>query len=440
MRKKSFPFRFSPLVPLLALPFLEGCLMSGHGNPTSVPGAGGLAGVRLVLTPAALVRADAASAPVLDSVHIRITAEDMAPMDFSFGGDSLALALNLEGLPAGTDRLIDAYLFRSGKLLYAGRGTFAFRREARTDAALRCDPQFSRVTARFHLPAGMPVPVSAGLLKLSGAPGQFSAQLRIRDEFGSFQVDELPGDVRYDVTMALSDSLGKVRYQADRASVFLPLGEEAKWDMALLPSEAAAGVSLSLGAPKEATLEAGFPSRKRKPAGPGEAIISEFFAAPGEKDSSSQGEWFEVFNRSADTLSLGGCRLSRDRSGGVTRSLSFDSAQTLLPGKALVFGRSAAHADVHYADFSLVNTASSLLLLCAGDSLLVDSLRYSSLAADSSSLAIRDGLVTSLDAAAMSRRGITGSWCLTRPGDAKAGETITGFASPGRVEACKEGG
>lgn len=444
MGTKHSPFRFSRRlrpVPLLvsllglpALPLLQGCLTSGREGPGTA--TGGPAAVRLVLTPAALVRGEAGSGPKPDSVHIRVSAEDMAPMDFSFAGDSLAVSL--DGLPAGKDRLINAWLFRSGRLLYAGQGTFAFNREARTDAALRCDPQFSRVTASFHLPTGMPVPVSAGLLKLSGAGGQYSANLRVRDEFGAFLVDELPGDVRYDVSMALSDSLGKVRYQADRANVYLPLGEEAKWDMALQPSGAAAGVALSLGSPKEAVLEAGFPARRRKPLRPGDAIVSEFYAAPSDKDSSSQGEWFELFNRTADTLALGGCRLSRDRTGGVTRSYAFDSLRSLLPGKALVFGRSAAPAEVHYADFSLVNTASSLLLLCSGDSLLVDSLRYASAASDSAALPMREGLVTGLDAAGMSRRGLPANWCLTKPGEAGAGEAAAGYASPGRVEACKD--
>ncbi len=436
MKKTCFSRPWPLWVPLLAVPFIQGCLLSGKGGSGSLSGQGGIGGMRLMLTPAALLRSDAVPAPMLDSVHIRVTAEDMAPMDFSFSGDSLDV--DLEGLPAGAGRMIDAYLFRAGRLLYKGRGTFAFQREARTDAALRCDPQFSRVTARFHLPAGMPAPVAGGLLKLSGSPGQYSAPLRVSDEFGSFQVDELPGDVRYDVDMELLDSAGKVRYQADRSGVYLPLGEEAKWDMALLPSQAAAGLSLSLGAPKEATLETGFPSRTRKPARPGEAIVSEFFVAPGEKDSSSQGEWFEVFNRSADTLSLGGCRVARDRSTGVTRSYAFDSARFLPPGKALVFGRAGALADVHYADFSLVNTSSSLLLLCGGDSLLLDSLRYSSAAADSAALPMRDGLVTGLDAGNMSRRGSAGSWCLTKPGEAKAGEARWAYASPGRVDACKD--
>lgn len=433
MKKTRFLSLPVLLSPLLLLPILEGCLAA---KGSTGPGEGGTSDVRLSLTPAALVRSDAPTAPVLDSVFIRISGEDMAPMEFSFAGKSLDL--DLQGLPAGTDRLISAWLFRSGRLLYAGRGAFSFLRESRTEASLRCDPQFSRVTASFHLPAGMSAPIVGGLLKLSGAEGQYSSPLSVRDEFGSFLVDELPGGVRYDVAMALSDSGGKVRYTADRAGVFLPLGEEAKWDMSLLPSEAAAELSLSLGAPKEAVLEAGFPSRLRKPKMAGDAIISEFYAAPGEKDSSSQGEWFEIFNRTADTLALGGCRVSRDRSGGVTRSLAFDSAQTLGPGRALVFGRSAARADVHYSDFSLVNTASSLLFLCAGDSILVDSLRYSSTAADTAAVPMREGQVTGLGAEAMSRRSAPDSWCLTRMGEGSSGDTAWAGASPGSLKACRE--
>src|SRR5690349_16551531 len=94
------------LVSFLEFPVLQGCLVSGRDG--AVSGAGGKAGVRLVLAPAALARGEAASAPVLDSVHIRVTAEDMAPMDFSFSGDSLAV--RLEGLPPGENRIIEAYL------------------------------------------------------------------------------------------------------------------------------------------------------------------------------------------------------------------------------------------------------------------------------------------------------------------------------------------
>src|SRR5690606_5280066 len=203
------------------------------GSDASGGGPDGGARVRLVLSPAALARGAVEAPAEIDSAHIRITAGDIAPLEFSFSADSLEFVL--DGLPAGTDRLIEAHLFRDGRLLYAGRGLFAFARESRTDAVLRCDPRFSRVTARFHLPADLAPPVSRGELSLSGTEGRFTAPLSIRGEFGSFLADEVPGDARYDVVMILTDSSGKVRFRSERAGVFLPLGDEARWDMSLLP-------------------------------------------------------------------------------------------------------------------------------------------------------------------------------------------------------------
>ena len=395
-----------------------GCVQDGGGRASGIaPGAA----LRLSLAPAALLKATTSPAPIIDSVQIRITGEDMAPIDFARAGDSLTISL--EDLPAGDNRLVSAWLFRRGKLLYAGKGTFAFRREARLEASLSCDPQFSRVVSRFHLPAGLPAPIRGGRLNLKGTSGEYSAGLEIGDEFGSFRVDEVPGDARYDVSMILTDSAGRERYRAERAGALLPLGEEADWDLALLPSEAAAGLSLGLGSPKESVVRTGFPASRRAPARPGEIVVTGFYAAPAEKDSGSQGEWFSVFNRSVDTLSLSGCRLARDRGAGATRAYPFPSDAALPPGGSLAFGRPASHAAVTYADFSLVNTATSLLLLCAGDSLVSDSLRYSSAAADSGiALPMKDGWVTRLSAASMSQRSRPSAWCLERPETASPGD------------------
>jgi hypothetical protein len=441
---------FSTLTLIISCTIMiTGCLFSGSDERAQITAnSEGLAQVNLRLNPAALVRGEYSPKTQVDSVHIRISGMDMDPIDFGYKTDSLVF--NLVDLPAGASRVINAELFKGQRMLYSGRGTFILRRETRLEAALICLPQFSRVTARFHLPLDLPMPIAAGSLKLAGKTGEFNAVLKKQGEFGSFFVDELPGDNRYDVSIALSDSVGKVRYEANRTAVFLPLGEETKWDLSLLPTEAQAGVALTLGSPKVAQLDFGFPSRLRSPRKPGEIIFSEFNAAPAERDSSTAGEWFELFNRSADTLVLAGCRISRDWSGGSTRSLAFDSAQFLLPGQALVFGRSAAKADVHYQDFTMVNTSASLILTCKSDSLVLDSLRYSSLKIDSipvqlQPLLIREGWVTSLDMNLLAQRQSSQSWCLTKSlpiselVDAIASQNASiGNATPGRLSSCQE--
>jgi hypothetical protein len=411
----------------LCLSVLAGCLFSAK-DPDR-PGGAGTVTARLLLQPAPLAKAAAktAATPLIDSVAVRVTAADMPPREFSFAGESLAVTL--PGLPPGAGRSVEAALFRRGRLLYLGRAVCDLKAEVPLDLALRCEPQYSRVLARFHLPAGLPAPVADGSLRLAGASGEWTAPLAIRDEFGTFLLDEIPGNARYDVTMTLSDTAGRPEYRSDRAGMYLPLGEEAHWDLPLAPLQAQAGVALTLADPGLAEVTPAFPARKRRPLRAGEAVVTEFYASPAARDSLSEGEWWEIFNRGADTLVLAGCRLSRDRLGGVTRSFAFDSSHVLPPGQARVFGRSAARADFHYQDFSLVNTAASLLLLCAGDSLVVDSLRYSSVAADSAiALPMRDGKVTGLGAEALSRRGLAGSWCLRAPES----------ASPGTVAACGE--
>lgn len=416
MDNLKFTIRLGIIAAMAAAAALAGC--QAPGKEAGPAETGGTATLRLALAPAALARSQGSAAAV-DSLAIRITAEDMAPVDFSRSGDSLAVSLT--GLVPGEGRLVQAWLFRAGRLLYSGQGTYSFRREARTDIALRCDALFSRVVSRFHLPAGLPAPVRGGRLRLSGSAGTYTAPLVVRDEFGSFLADELPGDAKYDVSMELSDSAGKVRYQAERSGVFLPLGEEARWDLSLLPTDAGASIGLGLGAPKEAVVRTAFPAARRSPTLSGQIVLSGFFAAPSEKDSGSQGEWFALFNRSADTLALSGCRLARDLGAGSTRSYPFDSALAIVPGATMTFGRSAAATDVHYSDFSLVNTSSSLLLLCAGDAVVVDSVRYGAAAGDSL-LPMKEGWITRLGVGAVGRRASPAGWCLASPEAGRPGE------------------
>lgn len=421
-----FPIaRALPSLGVLSGLLLGGCLISPkEGRSPAGPDAGG-ASARVLLRTAALVNSATAAAAAVDSIAIRVTGEGMDPMEFAFAGT--ALSLSLAGIPPGPDRAVTASLFRRNRLLYLGTALATFAKETRAEINLRCEPQFSRVAARFHLPPSLPLQVAGGTLGLHGPAGEFRADLQRSGEFGSFLVDEVPGGVRYDVTLALTDAAGKVIYASRQDGLLLPLGEEAHWDLNLVPTEAIAGLVLQLPQPREARVGMTFPSRLRAPAASGEVVVSELYPAPSAQDSGNEGEWWEIFNRTADSLSLSGCRLTRTRGGGATMSYAFDSSARILPGRALTFGRALAAVDIRYADFSLVNTSSPLLLLCAGDSLLVDSLRYSSTVSDSLAATIREGSVTSLNPDSLHNRTAKGSWCLTR---------MRETASPGSIGTC----
>lgn len=390
--------------------------------------------LRLNLRPTALVKGEIKPLISLDSIQIRISADDIAPLLYTFSGDSLNLSL--QDLPVGESRVVTAEMYRKGQLMYAGKGTYTFKKESQAELALQCLPQFSRVTTRFHIPVGLPMPIVDGSLKVLGKTSAFSAKLSKQGEFGIFSIEEIPGDAKYDVAMLLLDSTGKPRFEASRASVFLPKGEEAKWDLSLQPSDAQAAVALTLAPIKETQVVATFPTHTRKLLKSGEVVVSEFYAAPSSKDSSTAGEWFELFNRTADTLALSDCRFTRDRSVGITQNLNFDSLTFLPPGRAVVFGRSAAIADYHYSDFTLVNTSATLLLLCSSDKIVVDSLKYSAtvdstVATPNRPIQIKDGYVSSLDTDSITTRIDAHSWCLTKNGDG-----LTGLASPRQITSC----
>lgn len=416
-----------PALALLSLGLFGGCIFSEKEGKTAVTlGSGDGAEAVLVLRKAALAGSSIASAAAIDSIHIRVTGNGMDPKEFGFAGT--AFTLNLVGIPPGTGRTVAASLFRQGRLLYLGQALADFTKEARVEINLRCEPQFSRVVARFHIPPTLPLKVADGNLILTGPTGEFRARLVRAGEFGSFTLDEVPGAARYDVSLSLVDAAGRPVYESRQDGLLLPLGEEARWDLVLTASDAIAGLVLTLPEPRTALVGARFPSRLRSPGAAGEIILSEFYASPSAQDSGSEGEWWELFNRTADSLSLAGCRLTRTRTGsGATQSYAFDSAQRIAPGKALSFGRAAAPTEVHYADFSLVNTSSPLLLLCAADGLLLDSLRYSSTVSDSLAVTIRDGQVSGLNPDSLGRAFSKGSWCLTRMGE---------MASPGAMGAC----
>jgi hypothetical protein len=432
-RRGPLPFLTAALVSLSAL---AGCLTSERDGRSADRGAAADgAQARLFLRTAALAgSASASPAPDIDSISIRVAGDGMDPREFAFVDG--ALELDLAGIPPGNARVVSAALFRQGRLLYKGESTADFSRETRADVSLRCEPQFSRVTARFHLPPSLPQPVADGWLVLSGDAGEFRARLERKGEFGSFRVDEVPGNARYGVTLTLLGSDGRTLYDARREDVLLPLGQEVAWDLPLLPVDAMAGLVLQLPEPRQAVVVASFPASSRVPSAAGEIVVTEFYAAPSAADSGSEGEWWELFNRTQDTLALQGCRFARGRGTGATQSFPFDSTHRIPPGKARTFGRYASPVDFRYADFSLVNTASPLLLLCANDGLVVDSLRYSSTVSDSTAVLMREGWVNSLDADSLARGVSRPAWCLTVTAGPVSGPGGAGTASPGDVTDC----
>lgn len=114
---------------------------------------------------------------------------------------------------------------------------------------------------------------------------------------------------------------------------------------------------------------------------PGDLIISEVLANPAAV-SDSNGEWFEIFNPTANIINLNGLTISDDGS----NSHIIESIETLsiAPGNYFVLGNNddsntngGYPADYRYASFSLANSSDQIII--ADNSTEIARLDYSGL-------------------------------------------------------------
>ena len=98
----------------------------------------------------------------------------------------------------------------------------------------------------------------------------------------------------------------------------------------------------------------------------GELLISEVMANPSAV-SDANGEWFEIFNASANTIDLNGITISDD--GSNTHQINSVSSLLITPGAYFVLGRNGDitnnggyTAQYVYSNFSLSNSLDQLVL------------------------------------------------------------------------------
>ena len=99
---------------------------------------------------------------------------------------------------------------------------------------------------------------------------------------------------------------------------------------------------------------------------PGDLFISEVMANPNAV-SDSNGEWFEIFNSSVNTIDLDGLVISDD--GANSHQINSGSSLLVAPGEYFVFGTNGDStlnggyiADYVYNNFSLTNSSDQIIL------------------------------------------------------------------------------
>ncbi len=412
---------------LAALPVWFCACQLFQSQTNSTNGGSGLS-VHLQVRPAALARLAATAPALTDSAVVTVSAPDFSPRVFGFGGAGFDFVLN--DLTPGTGRDFKVELLRQGRVLYTGEIDTTLYADRQNLLLLHCLPRFSRVAASAHVPVDFPWDVVAGKLILSGGGDTLTADMTRSGEFLLFDVEEVPGDQTYSASLQLWDSAQAVVATA-QDTVAVLMGQSVNLDLTLLTTEAQLQMGLDFAAPQQTSLHLAFPAGRRAPSAFGDVIFSELYPAPSSADSGSDGEWLEIFNRTSDTLDLGGCGISRDGGGTSTKQVLFPNGTALPPGRAWVAGHADAPSpSLVLTSFSLPNSLSRVQLFCA-DSLLLDTVTYSLAAADSFAVAAGNGEVTELRPSQIAQRARPSAWCLVPSHPDSAGQ---GNPTPGSLD------
>ncbi|HEX2612940.1 MAG TPA: lamin tail domain-containing protein [Fibrobacteria bacterium] len=391
---------------------LAGGFFACVGGPDAGSGGGGGVAVELQVLPAALAKSEAVRP--IDSIHVRVSAPDMDTARFGFSGSPQSVSLL--DLPPGAARTFSVRLFRGGRLLYAGESVAALTSAGKNNVTVNCLPEFSRLTASVHIPTDFPKAVSGGTLRLWGGGDTLTVAASVNGELRNFRLEEVPGDRDYAVSIVLWGAKGDTLAKAFKSDLRVPKGQSAALVLPLTLAFTQLSLSMSVAEPRSTSLVLALPGGRRTPSAFGDAVFSEAYPIPTAEEGGDNGEWLELFNRSADTLDVSGCQVLRDAGTSASMVAAVPSGTTIAPGRTLVMGKagaSFAQVVIGASALSLTNTSARLAFSCASGATLVDTLRYSTSTTDTVAARIQTGKVASLRPSRVASRNSMDAWCLS---------------------------
>lgn len=367
-----------------------------------------------------------------DSVVVSATGEGFPAQRHAFSeGQGQVM---LQGLPAGARCRLEVMAYGGGRLLYQAQVETVIDalRKQPVDVVLR--PCFGRVRAQVLLTA-LESGVTDGRMVLTAGTQTYTAQWSRKGALGAWVADTLPEGEGYAIEVELFDAAGQAMYRAQQTGIKVLAGTESKVEITLLPTQVKPALKLTLSPVAATDVVLRVPSRLRAPGVSGELQITELYPIPSAADSGSEGEWLEIMNATGDSLSLAGCRISRELSTTDTRNLRLDSVGILAPGAAVTLGRSASGAQYRVGAFSLVNTSTTLWLTCQGDSSIQDTVRYEGSGTSENAVILREGQVAQRHPSSLGAIARPDDFCI-QPARAANGQLL---ASPGQgLQGCGE--
>jgi len=385
--------------------------------------------VELKLRSVALAKGAAIARPT-DSASITVSAPDMDAREFRFGNGTELFSL--PELTPGAKRRFAVNLYRQGRLLYAGSAETTLYTDRKNSVFLHCIPKCSRVSAGVHIPLDFPRHVSKAELKLWNEVDTVTESVSQPGEFLNFHLEEVPGDHNYKLLLQLWDDTGAVSAKSVKDTLWVAMGQSVSLNLPLVTTFSQLQMTMVAEDPQQTNMSFAFPAGKRVPAAFGEMVFSEVFLSPTSIDSSSQGQWIELYNRTSDTLDISGCKIARDGGGSTSKQAILPSATLVAPGKALVVGRAAyPYANVRFSSFSFCTGLSHVDFTCKSGALKLDTITYSATVSDSLAVQTVSGKISQLRPDWVDRRTDPRGWCSVPSHPAVPSE---GHPTPGILE------
>ena len=389
----------------------------------------GAVSVELQIAPVVLAKSASAPRPT-DSASVIVSAPDMDPKQFCFGKGTEVYSL--PEIPAGANRRFNIELYQQGRLLYVGSAETTLYTDRKNSVFLHCIPQFSRVSASIHVPLDFPRKVGRTELKLWNDKDTLIATPDQPGEFLNFHLEETPGDRNYHLLFSLWDDTGTLAAKSSKDTLWIPMGQSVSMNLPLVTTFSQLQMNMEVSDPQQTNVSFNFPAGKRVPTTFGEMVFSEVYLSPTSVDSSSQGQWIELYNRTSDTLDLSGCKIMRDGGGSSSKQAILATGTFVAPGKGLVVGRAAyPYADVRFPTFSLGTGLSHMDFSCKSGALKLDTMTYSASVADSLAVQTTSGKISQLRPDWVGQRMDTRGWCQV---PAHPTDLSQGWPTPGTLE------
>ena len=308
--------------------------------------------------------------PLLDSLVLDCYGADT--LHYVHSADSALF--NMDLFPSD-NWTFKAKIYANGALMQMGELSTKLEAGAVVDIPIQMHPIVGFVLVEVPIGLKNESGIASGIMTLVSEDERIEIPMEESTGKLIFNSGMLKLGVEYDVQITLYDADGNAIY--DLSDKFLLTEDSPVPNLSLNSLRSKIAISVKPADERRVAITLPLKAGLRKPK-TDDLLITEYFSAPGTKDSSLY-EFVEIYNGSLDTLLLDDCTLGL---GSATSIKQFAlTISEILPGQVLVLGDAASENTpaIHINTdgwSAMSNSKGTVVLQCDGETL--DSLYYAS--------------------------------------------------------------